>query len=119
MEANHRESAVDVGTPVGSSGAAARMKGSLTERVAEAKSAAASGLEHTASSLHSGADQVSGFGHSAADRIQATADYVRDAELEGIAADVRDLVRRYPTQLLVGAAVLGFFLARALSRSPH
>jgi hypothetical protein len=119
MDAHNRESALDVGTPAGSSGAAVRMKRNLAERVADAKSAAASGLEHTASSMHSGADQVSGFGHSAADRIQATADYVRDTELEGIAADVRDLVRRYPTQLLVGAALLGFFVARALGRSRH
>lgn len=127
MDANNRESAGDAGMAAGSSGAVARMKRNIAERVGSAKSAAASGLERTASSLHSGADQTSNFGHSAvnqvsevghsaAHHIHATADYMRDAELEGIATEVRDLLRRYPAQLLFGAALLGFILGRGLSR---
>ena len=103
---------------------------SISDRASEAKTAAARGLDRTASSLHAGAnqvsefghsaaDQVSEFGHSAADSIKATADYVRKQEIEGIIADVRDLVKRYPTQFLVGAAVLGFFVARGITRSRY
>ncbi|HTP69494.1 MAG TPA: hypothetical protein VMJ35_11370 [Dongiaceae bacterium] len=127
MDANNREPA-HVGMPTLPSVPAARITENILAHVADAKYAAASGLERTALSLRSGADQVSDIGHaaaeqvsdighSAAERIQATADYVRDAELEGIATDVRNLVRRYPTQLLVGAALLGFFVARTLTRS--
>lgn len=52
----------------------------------------------------------------AAERIRATADYERDTELEGIFAAGRDLLRRYPLQLLLGAALLGFIIGCGLSR---
>jgi ElaB/YqjD/DUF883 family membrane-anchored ribosome-binding protein len=136
MDANNRESAADVSsTSSSSSGAAARMKRTLAEKAADAKESltelgrraadkledsrdsTARALDKTATSLHSGADQFSHVGHYAADRLQATADYVRETDLESIFDDVQNLVRRYPAQALAGAAILGFLVARGLSRS--
>jgi ElaB/YqjD/DUF883 family membrane-anchored ribosome-binding protein len=116
-------------------GTAARMKEKLSDQAADAKEkiadfgrqtidtidasrpAAAQALSQTASSLHSGGDQISNVAHSTADSIQATADYVRNTDLKGMANDVQDLVKRYPGQSLAAAAVLGFLVARGLRSS--
>jgi ElaB/YqjD/DUF883 family membrane-anchored ribosome-binding protein len=116
-------------TGTGATGTAARM---VSEKAAEVKEkvtdlgrkaadkidnsreSAAGALDKTASSLHSGSDQLSGVAHTAADKIQATADYVRQTDLRGMAEDVQDLVKRYPAQSLAAAAVLGFLVARGL-----
>lgn len=81
------------------------------------RESAAGALDKTASSLHSGSDKLSGVGHSAAEKIQATADYVRRTDLKGMAADVQDIVKRYPGQSLAVAALLGFLLARGMRSS--
>jgi ElaB/YqjD/DUF883 family membrane-anchored ribosome-binding protein len=136
MDANNRESAADVSnTSSGTTGTAARMKKTIADKASdvkeslnefghkaadkldESRESTARALEKTSTSLHSGADQFSDAGHYAADRLQATADYVRETDLESIFEDVQNLVRRYPTQALAGAAILGFLVARGLSRS--
>jgi ElaB/YqjD/DUF883 family membrane-anchored ribosome-binding protein len=134
MDANNRESAADV-LNTSAAGTAARMKRTISDKAADAKDAlndfgqraadkfdesresTARALEKTSTSMHSGADQFSDMGHYAADRLQATAEYVRDTDLEGIFGDLQNLVRRYPVQTLAGAAILGFLVARGLSRS--
>jgi ElaB/YqjD/DUF883 family membrane-anchored ribosome-binding protein len=109
-------------------GTAARMKISekaadLKEKVADfgrktvdsidnSRQSAAGALESTASTLHSSGDQLSDVAHSAANKIQATADYVRQTDLRGMAEDVTNIVKRYPGQSLAVAAVLGFLVAR-------
>lgn len=87
------------------------------DKLEESRESTARALESTSTSLHSGADQFSDMGHYAADRLQATADYVRENNLESIFEDLQNVVRRYPAQALAGAAILGFFVARGLSRS--
>jgi hypothetical protein len=117
---------------VGASGTAAKMKEQITEKAADVKDkvtefgrktankiddsrdSAAGVLDRTASSVHSGGDKLSGVAHSTADKIQATADYVRRTDLTGMAADVQDIVKRYPGQALAAAAILGFLVARGL-----
>jgi ElaB/YqjD/DUF883 family membrane-anchored ribosome-binding protein len=119
----------------GSTGTAARMKEQISETAADVKEkvadfgrqaadkiddsrqSAAGALDKTATSLHSGGDKLSGVAHSAADKIQATADYVRRTDLRGMAADIQDVVKRYPGQSLAAAAILGFLVARGLRRS--
>lgn len=119
----------------GGAGTAARMKEQISDtatdvkdkitefgrktadKIDDSRESAAGALDQTASSLHSGSDKLSGVAHSAADKIQATADYVRQTDLKGMAEDVHDLVKRYPGQALAVAAVLGFLLARGLRRS--
>jgi ElaB/YqjD/DUF883 family membrane-anchored ribosome-binding protein len=135
MDANNRESAADVSNPsFGSSATAARMKRNVSEKASGAREAinefgrkAAGSLEHsrestakalhkTATSLESGADQFSDLGHLAAEKLHATADYVRETDLESIGQDLQGMIKRYPVQSLAAAAVLGFLIARGLRR---
>ena len=129
-QSSHGES-----TGTGGTGTAARMKEQISETAADVKEkvtefgrkaadkiddsrqSAAGALDKTATSLHSGSDKLSGVAHSAADKIQATADYVRQTDLKGMAEDVQDIVKRYPGQSLAAAAILGFLVARGLRRS--
>lgn len=75
---------------------------------------AAAALDHTASNLQEQADRVTGVVHAAAGKLRTTADYVRKNNLKAMGKDVEELVRRYPGQALVAAAVIGFFVARAV-----
>jgi ElaB/YqjD/DUF883 family membrane-anchored ribosome-binding protein len=120
-------------TGTGGSGAAARMKEQVSEKAADIKEkvsdfgrkavekiddsrqSAADALDQTASSLHSGGDKLSDAAHSAANRLEATADYVRQTDVKGMAADVGEFVKRYPGPALAAAAIFGFLLARGLS----
>jgi ElaB/YqjD/DUF883 family membrane-anchored ribosome-binding protein len=77
----------------------------------------ANALEWTATNLHSRADRVSGFTHTTADRLQDTAKYFRESEIEDIVDDVEDAVRRHPGRSLAAAAILGFLVALGLRRS--
>lgn len=122
-------------TGTGGTGTAARMKEQVSDKAAEIKEkvtdlgrkaadkidtsreSAADALDQTASSLHSGGDTLSSVAHSAADSIQATADYVRETDVRGMAEDIGDLVRRYPGPSLAVAAILGFLVARGLRGS--
>jgi ElaB/YqjD/DUF883 family membrane-anchored ribosome-binding protein len=129
-QSSHGES-----TGTGATGTAARLKEQISEKAADVKEkvtefgrkaadkiddtrqSAAGALDKTATSLHSGSDKLSGVAHSAADKIQATADYVRRTDLKGMAADIQDVVKRYPGQALAAAAVLGFLVARSMRNS--
>ena len=121
MDPNNGKSSADVTMSIetNTGSPATRMKKGMLNGAERAKAAAASGLERTASSLHTGTDQISDFGHSTAERIQATADHVRDIEFEGLLLEVRNLLRRYPSQLLLGAALLGFIVGRSIGRTRH
>jgi hypothetical protein len=75
---------------------------------------AAAMLDHTAAALHQKTDRVASLAHSTAEQFQATAHYVRDHDVNAMGRDLQDLVRRYPARALVGAAVIGFVIARAV-----
>lgn len=81
---------------------------------------AASGLQSAAAGLHTNADRlparVGQFAHDAADKMSVTADYVRGHTMQDALADVSRYVTAHPTQALLGAAVVGFFTGRMLSR---
>jgi ElaB/YqjD/DUF883 family membrane-anchored ribosome-binding protein len=104
------EAAIDVKERVADFGRRA------ADRIDGSRHSAAGALDRTASSLHTGGEQISGVAHSAASRIQATADYVRQTDLKGMADDVQDLIKRYPGQSLAAAAILGFLVARGFRR---
>jgi ElaB/YqjD/DUF883 family membrane-anchored ribosome-binding protein len=113
-------------------GVAASLKEQFGEKAAQAKDAmtdlgrktiegidaqrgsVAVALDQTASGFRHQADKAVGMAHAAADTLHATADYVRRNDTAGMAADVRDLVRRYPVQAIVVAITVGFFAARVL-----
>jgi ElaB/YqjD/DUF883 family membrane-anchored ribosome-binding protein len=84
------------------------------DKIEESRESAAGALDQTASSLHLSGEKLSGAAHSAADKIQASANYVRQTDLKGMAEDVQELVKRYPGQSLVVSALLGFLVARGL-----
>ncbi|MEJ0006260.1 MAG: hypothetical protein WDM77_07710 [Steroidobacteraceae bacterium] len=81
-----------------------------------------SGIESAATSLHGRAEGLAGggqraanFAHGAADKLNVTAEYIRGHDVKAMFDDVSALVKRNPVPALVGAAVLGFVLAKALS----
>jgi len=53
---------------------------------------------------------------AASDTVRHAADYLRDTEMDRMAADVEAMVKRHPGPALITAGVLGFLLGRALSR---
>jgi len=73
-------------------------------------------LEKTASTLHEQTDRAAGIAHATADGMRATADYVRENDLAAMSRSVGDLVRRYPAQSLIAAAVAGFCVARVIRK---
>jgi len=73
-----------------------------------------SSTEQIASKLHSHADHVSELGHSAADSLSSAADYVRNAKLKSLGNDLQWVIKQYPAQSCVVAAILGFLVARGL-----
>ncbi len=92
----------------------AELGGKAVDKVDGSRESAAGVLDNTAASLHSSGDKLSEAAHSAAGSVEATADYVRRTDLKGMAADVQDIVKRYPGQALAAAAILGFLVARSL-----
>ncbi len=81
------------------------------------RESAAGGLESAASALHTKAETVTGMAQSTADTLKSTAGYLRGNDVKAMATDVEALVRRNPVPALVAAAVIGFVIARAVSRN--
>ena len=54
--------------------------------------------------------------HGAADAVAYGAEYLRGNDVRTMLSDLVEVIRRNPGPSLLGAAVLGFMLGRALSR---
>lgn len=63
-----------------------------------------------------GSESVHRTATAAAESVSAGADYLRDADINRMAADLEDLVRQNPGPSLLVAGVLGFLIGRAMSR---
>jgi ElaB/YqjD/DUF883 family membrane-anchored ribosome-binding protein len=93
---------------------------SAAEKIDENRESAAGTLESAASTLHEkavslpGGETVAKLAHTAADKLESTAGYVREHDVQSMITDVEDLVRRHPGQSLVAAATVGFLLGRML-----
>ena len=91
----------------------------VQSKIDETRTPAADKLQNAASALHEkagslpGGETVAGLAHGAADRMQATAEYVRDHDVQRMTADVEAFVRRRPGQSLLAAAAVGFLIGRA------
>ena len=91
------------------------------EEIDGRRRAAAAGIKSAAKSLHEKADDLPGgervadIAHGAADKLNSTANYVRRRNFTGMARDVRKVVKDNPVPALVGAAALGFLLAKVFS----
>lgn len=88
------------------------------DKIDEQRQAAASGLESAASTLHEsaeklpGGEKVSQAAHATADKVQQTADYVREHDVNAMVQDVQHLVKRHPGGSLLAAAAVGFLVGR-------
>ena len=112
------------------SDAVEQTKNKLTEfgtaaasKIDQNRAVAASGLEEAAATLHQraeklpGGEKVTHFAHSAADKLNATAGYVRQNDLNSMRSDVENLVKKNPGPSLLVAVALGFFIGRSLKGS--
>ena len=63
-----------------------------------------------------GADKVASAAHKTADAVGTAADYVRGKDMKSILADVQRLVKNNPGPALLTAGVIGFLIARSMSR---
>jgi len=94
---------------------------SAREKINENRDTAAGGLATAANVLHRNAENLPGgpkvanLAHSAADKLNSTAEYVREHDVDSMMADVERLVRRNPGATLAVAAALGFLVGRAFS----
>jgi hypothetical protein len=86
------------------------------DRADQARLGAAAGLDSVASTLHQKGEQVASAAHGAADSVAYGAEYLRDNDVRTMVSDLVEVIRRNPGPSLLGAAVLGFMLGRALSR---
>ena len=86
------------------------------QRADRARVSAASGLDTVATTLHKRGDNVASAAHHAADAVHHGAEYLRANDVETMVGDLMDTVRRNPGPALLGAAAIGFVLARLLSR---
>jgi len=82
-------------------------------RVADKLQGVASTLHEKTKNLPSG-EKAASIAHSAADKVEATAKYVREHDVQDIMGDVETFVRRHPGQSLLAAAAVGFLVGRAL-----
>ena len=81
------------------------------------RESAAGGLESAASALHTKAETVTGMAQSTAATLNSTAEYLRGNDVKAMVTDLEALVRSNPVPALVAAAVIGFVIARAVSRN--
>ena len=92
------------------------------EKLDNTRNAAADRLATAAERLHGrasdlpGGERVAGVAHGAADKLNATAGYLREHNVSAMYDDVKTLVKRNPVPALIGAAALGFLLAKVFSR---
>ena len=94
---------------------AASIAQAAAEKVDSKRGAAASGIDSAAAGLKGGGERVASFAHGAADKLSTTADYIREHDMNAMVADVKTLVKNNPVPALLGAAALGFVLAKAFS----
>jgi hypothetical protein len=90
--------------------------GKKRDAVARGIDTAASKLRENAETLPGG-EPVASAALLAANVMEDAADYVRDRDMRGMLADLRQIAVRHPGATLVVAAAFGFLLARKLSRS--
>jgi ElaB/YqjD/DUF883 family membrane-anchored ribosome-binding protein len=115
MDDYNKQSGESTGT--GASGTAARMKEQVAGKVSEIK-------DKVSDFGHKGAEKIDNTRQSAADtldqsayKLSGAAEYVRQTDLKGMAADVGEVVKRYPGPALAAAAIVGFLVAKGLSRN--
>ena len=112
------------------SGTAARMKQTVVDAASQAsgkiadlgrktvsqidstREPIASTLDKSASSLQETGDSAERAAHATAEKLQSTAQYVRQNDVQAMMGDITDFAKQYPGQCLAVAVGLGFLLGR-------
>ncbi len=90
------------------------------DKIDENRDSAACRLHWAAATLHEQADQLPGgekmssLVHATADKLNTTAGYVREHDVDSMMTDAGNLVKKNPVPCLVAAGVAGFVVGRAL-----
>jgi len=69
-------------------------------------------LDKSASTLHETGESAARAAHATADKLQSTARYVRQNDLQAMVGDIKDLAKEYPGPCLAAAVAVGFLLGR-------
>jgi ElaB/YqjD/DUF883 family membrane-anchored ribosome-binding protein len=97
---------------------AAELSRTAAAKIDEGRLGAASSMQGAASSLRtsgqSTGEAISSFANTAADKLENSAAYVREHNVNQMMGDVEQLVRRNPGPSLIAAAAVGFLLGAAL-----
>ena len=79
------------------------------------------GLEKTAQRVHETVDrkgnELMDFAHRTTDRLESAAGYLSSCDRQQIWKDATDFCRRYTTQTMVAALVVGILTGRAFRRA--
>lgn len=112
------QKASDVASSIGKK--ASDAASTVGEKADDATAAVGHGMKSLAGSIRDREPQ-SGMIHGVTERVasglERSGSYLEDRQLSGIARDVTDMVRRYPIAAVCIGLGLGFFFARATSRS--
>ena len=83
----------------------------------DAETAANSMAESVADFTEEAGQNVKRVARRTVEGVQRSAEYFRNHGAQQIADDLREYAKANPTHAIVGAAVLGFFLGRLVSRN--
>ena len=96
---------------------------SAGRKLDDARDETAGALHTAASSVRrtgrQGSEAIDNFAAGAADRLDATASYVEDHDLQDVFNGLRRFARRHVTGSLVFVAACGFLAGAALNRVAH
>jgi hypothetical protein len=67
--------------------------------------------------LHEHAENFAGVAHAAANKLEATASFLRDNDLEAMLDGAKKFAKRHPVQCLAAATVVGYLVARLVRKS--
>jgi hypothetical protein len=106
------------------SGVTERIKEDGKQRIETTKRSAADQIEQVASvigragsELGDGQPRLASYANQAADRVNALATRLREASIEELIEDTRDLARRNPGLFILGGVALGVVVSRFLKAS--
>ncbi len=120
----------NMGGESGGTGTAARMKETVKDAASQAsgkiaelgrktinqidstREPIANTLDKSASTLHETGDSAARAAHATAEKLQSTAKYVRQNDLQAMLGDIQELAKQYPGPCLAAAVGIGFLLGR-------
>ena len=101
----------------------AELRRSAGRKLDEAREETGAALHTAASSVRTtgrqGSEAIANLATGTADRLDATASYIEDHDLNAVFTSLRRFGRRHPTGSLVAAAAIGFLAGSALCRATH